>query len=476
MHRMPRISILLVLILVAAPLSAAFATDEVIVARIGDRTISATELAAAIQRFIPSERGPLVESQMREFIDGYLHRVAVERLVKKENKVEELRKSPEGEMIRTSAMVERMFRQIGEGIVVTTAEVEAAAKTNKDYERFQGPDQLAQVMNMERQKAMQKKIEELQDEFTAKHPMETNEVAFALLASKETELKAADRALPLYRTKDGSLAFTLDQFYRFTKFYGLPVDPSELPDADRHEIALNGFHREMMVKRAEEQGIAKDPEFEKIAGEELAERCTTDFYRKVEESVADAKVDDAKLQAAYDAKKAEGVFNRPAETKASHILVETEDKAKEIAKKLADGAKFEELAKEFSKCPSKDRGGDLGYFPKGQMVPEFEAATDKLKEGETSAPVKTAFGWHIIRKTGERAGETMAFEAVKGALASQLIREEKNNLIKEKLNGFLVGDSMEIFFDKVPKAMYQPDPKPEAKPEAKPEGKAEEKK
>lgn len=85
--------------------------------------------------------------------------------------------------------------------------------------------------------------------------------------------------------------------------------------------------------------------------------------------------------------------------RASHILVESEDEAWALKSRLTEGEDFEKLAKEYSKCPSKDKGGDLGYFNRGQMVPEFEYAAFSTPVGEVSDPVKTRFGWHLIKVT-----------------------------------------------------------------------------
>ena len=90
------------------------------------------------------------------------------------------------------------------------------------------------------------------------------------------------------------------------------------------------------------------------------------------------------------------------EVRASHILVKKEDKAKWIYDQIKKGGDFEKLAKEYSDCPSKANGGDLGYFGKGQMVGEFETAAFSMKEGEISKPVKTQFGYHIIKVTGKK--------------------------------------------------------------------------
>lgn len=88
--------------------------------------------------------------------------------------------------------------------------------------------------------------------------------------------------------------------------------------------------------------------------------------------------------------------------RASHILVEKHSQALRVLEELKKGADFGELASRYSQCPSRKRGGDLGFFGRGQMVKEFERAAFALKVGEVSQPVKTQFGYHIIKKTGEK--------------------------------------------------------------------------
>jgi len=82
----------------------------------------------------------------------------------------------------------------------------------------------------------------------------------------------------------------------------------------------------------------------------------------------------------------------------AHILVKTEQEAKGIAEQLNKGANFSKLATEKSLCPSKKRGGDLGTFSRGQMVREFEVVAFALNKGQISQPVRTKFGWHIIKR------------------------------------------------------------------------------
>jgi len=100
------------------------------------------------------------------------------------------------------------------------------------------------------------------------------------------------------------------------------------------------------------------------------------------------------------ASKKAGAPIREGKIKASHILVDKLSKAQEIYEDLQAGGKFEQLASNYSTCPSKKRGGNLGEFAKGDMVPEFWSASIKLKIGEISPPVKTKYGYHIIKRTG----------------------------------------------------------------------------
>jgi len=136
-----------------------------------------------------------------------------------------------------------------------------------------------------------------------------------------------------------------------------------------------------------------------------------------------SKISDEELKARYDA---EVEASEPAkEIRARHILVEKEEEAKEIVKQLEGGADFAELAKEKSTGPSGQNGGELGFFTAGQMVPEFEQAAFALEVGEvTKEPVKTQFGWHIIKKEDEREQAAPAFEDVKDQVRRVLAQEK----------------------------------------------------
>ncbi len=90
------------------------------------------------------------------------------------------------------------------------------------------------------------------------------------------------------------------------------------------------------------------------------------------------------------------------QARASHILVKTEDEANKILKRINDGEDFAAVSKRFSSCPSRKNGGDLGWFGKGQMVPEFEKVAFENDPGKVVGPIKTQFGYHIIKVTGRK--------------------------------------------------------------------------
>jgi peptidyl-prolyl cis-trans isomerase C len=118
------------------------------------------------------------------------------------------------------------------------------------------------------------------------------------------------------------------------------------------------------------------------------------------------------------------------EVRARHILVETEDEAKAVLAELKGGADFAELAKTKSKDKTAAaEGGDLGYFTKDQMVPEFSKVAFALEPGKLSEPVKSQFGWHIIKVEDKRARPVPAFEKVKDQIQEFLVRKAQTEMV-----------------------------------------------
>lgn len=169
---------------------------------------------------------------------------------------------------------------------------------------------------------------------------------------------------------------------------------------------------------ARKEKIDETPEF-KAELEGFTERLlgSTLIQREVE-----TKVTDAAVKARYD--KVTKDMGGKSEIHARHILLKTEDEAKAVINDLAGGADFAETAKKKSTGPSGPNGGDLGYFGKGQMVPEFEKAAFALNKGDvTDAPVKTQFGWHVIKVEDKRTQQPPTFAEMEPQIRQNLMRE-----------------------------------------------------
>src|SRR5580692_10987494 len=140
-----------------------------------------------------------------------------------------------------------------------------------------------------------------------------------------------------------------------------------------------------------------------------------------------AALSDEALHKVYD--EAVKQMGNEQEVHARHILVPTEDEAKAIAAELKKGADFATLAKEKSKDPGAADGGDLGYFTKDQMVPEFAEAAFKLDKGQISDPIHTQFGWHIIKVEDKRTKPTPTFDQVKVQLENYVAHRAQAELV-----------------------------------------------
>mgnify|MGYP006279902451 FL=1 len=187
------------------------------------------------------------------------------------------------------------------------------------------------------------------------------------------------------------------------------------PGADqqaRDQVVL----REIFAQEAVKKGIAASPDFAaqmELARQSILIRELFEDYRKKN------PVSDAEAKAEYETLKKQ---NSGTEYRASHILVEKEEEAKALIAQIKGGAKFEDLAKKNSKDPgSGERGGDLDFAKPDAYVPEFGKAMSELKKGQmTETPVKTQFGFHIIRLDDTREAQFPAFDEVKGQLKQRM--------------------------------------------------------
>jgi len=163
----------------------------------------------------------------------------------------------------------------------------------------------------------------------------------------------------------------------------------------------------LMYSDAVENNLENEEEFIEVFNDMKKSMLQQYNLRKMFNKVT---ISDEELKDYYEKNKY--FYNRPEMVKASHILVDTEERANEILEDITDGLSFEDAAKEYSNCPSKQDGGFLGQFGKGQMVKEFEDAVFSMRAGEISPPVKTQFGYHIIKLIEHMPARSAEFEEV----------------------------------------------------------------
>lgn len=153
----------------------------------------------------------------------------------------------------------------------------------------------------------------------------------------------------------------------------------------------------------------------------------------ITKAVENVKVTDEEAKKFYDENKSSLLSGET--VSASHILVDSEDKANEILKDITDGKiSFEDAAQKYSSCPSSQNGGSLGEFGRGQMVPEFDTAVFSMEVGETRGPVKTQFGYHLIKLNSKNEAKEIAFEEIKEQIKARLLNDKQRAAYTSKIN------------------------------------------
>ncbi|WP_293447295.1 peptidylprolyl isomerase [Planktotalea sp.] len=207
---------------------------------------------------------------------------------------------------------------------------------------------------------------------------------------------------------------------------GLPDQYRDLPDEVLFKGILDQIIQQTVLAQAAGDRI---PGRVRLALEN--EQRSLMAAEHMDSVLADA-VTRASVKAAYEAKYANAAPEK--EFDASHILVETEEEAKALVATLEGGADFADLAKEKSTGPSGPRGGALGWFGKGQMVPEFEKAVARMDDGAISAPIKTQFGWHVIKLNASRSMDAPEMEDVREELEQEVRMQIVDKYISELTN------------------------------------------
>ncbi len=201
------------------------------------------------------------------------------------------------------------------------------------------------------------------------------------------------------------------------------------PERKRQFVEQQALN-EILLAEGKKRGYETDPAIQEQV-EALQKRLV---IQKVMKEIQEAPtVSEEEVRAHYEQNKD---LYSTTQVRASHILVSTEAKAREILEEVRkDPERFAELAKQHSTDPAtKDRGGDLGFFGQGRMVPAFESAAFALKQvGDISDVVQTPFGYHIIKLTGRREGKIRPFEEVKDRIRVQLLSQRRRGHMDEEL-------------------------------------------
>jgi peptidyl-prolyl cis-trans isomerase C len=181
--------------------------------------------------------------------------------------------------------------------------------------------------------------------------------------------------------------------------------------------------RHLLAQAAVKEGIADSDEYKRRLALYQAKALRDAYFAQ---TIVPTVTED-EMKKAYDTESAK--VAQTERVRARHILVATEQEAKQIRARLQKGEKFEDLAKQYSTDGSKEYGGDLGYFTAPEMVPEFSKAAFALKPGEVSPPVKTDFGWHIIKLEDRKMGGAQPYDQVKTAIRNILLRKKTQEKI-----------------------------------------------
>ena len=186
----------------------------------------------------------------------------------------------------------------------------------------------------------------------------------------------------------------------------------------RKQILTQIIGFELANKFGKENNYDQLPEYKEQLKQIESDLLTQTVMNKV---LSEVTITDEEVKKYYDDNKEQ--FGEPERVSAKHILVASEDEAYKIKDEISNGLSFEDAARKYSSCPSKDQGGNLGEFSRGMMVPEFEEAAFSLPIGEVSSPVKTQFGYHLIQVDAKHEASTKSFEEVKQNVLNELMQK-----------------------------------------------------
>lgn len=195
------------------------------------------------------------------------------------------------------------------------------------------------------------------------------------------------------------------------------------------QIVEELVNQEVIYLNAIENNLNEDEEF--ITEMEKVKSIVLKQYA-INKLLSDVSATEGEVTEYYNDHKEQ--FKKPESVRASHILVKEEEEANKIIDELNNGLSFEEAAGKYSQCPSKSNGGDLGEFTRGKMVPEFERVAFKLEVGELSEPVKTQFGYHLIKVVDKKEAGIKSLEEAKGQITQQVTGLKQQEKYLNKTN------------------------------------------
>lgn len=238
--------------------------------------------------------------------------------------------------------------------------------------------------------------------------------------------EAAKDTSPVLALVNGA-AITQKQFEAELKNLPPQLQPMAQSPEGRSELLESMIIKEIVYQDAEKQGLTKTPEYaERLDDIKKKLLVEMNLKKKLE---AEIKLSDDELKKVYEQYKDK--FKAGDQIRASHILVKDEKTAQDVEGQLKKGGNFADLAKKYSSDSSAAKGGDLGWFEKGKMVPEFDAAAFALKDGETSGIVKTNFGYHIIKVFGKRPAGYTPFDEVKEQIKAAILPTKQQEVFQK---------------------------------------------
>lgn len=248
-------------------------------------------------------------------------------------------------------------------------------------------------------------------------------VALIAIAAATTGARAEDTAADPVVAKVG--ATEIHESELKLAIAGLDPQLANLPDEQKRVAALSSIiDIKLLAADADKEGLKESVDFKQRLAFLTDRELHNAYFKK---HVVDAVTPD-EVKARYE--KEIAAIKPEDEIRARHILVKTEEEAKAIIKDLDAGKDFIEIAKEKSTDPNKSEGGDLGYFAKGRMVPEFEAAAFALEKGAYSKePVKTQFGFHVIKIEDKRKQQPPALDQVEPQVRQLVMRDKYLELL-----------------------------------------------